>query len=1038
MLGISCLVKDTQLRHDLNDIVELSAYERVSKGLPAGLRDIYNDLRQTGVEVDLQTVGFIYNDVLPKTFSEFDTDEDVNEYVLKNYNDAIRRAALLQAPEPSAPGQIGQDKPEISVVDRLLDMFYKGNTTRPAANYTDMRAMQEAIWNGVKRKLDLSKNAAEPNDVKTWQDLLNQAIGYESLGMEDINGQLNSIADLFEATKEQLRDATDKLEAQGDFATAEKWRNMINKLQSAAYTYLFSKQEARQFMIGIMKDAKFTKETKSGNTVIDWNKLTDDRNSIQDLRTNVDTVLRNAGYSQSVIDGVKDAFEDEFNDLSAKVLEKRAAKLATKEENLGKVGSGKSDLRRLAELNNLGIFDSAHDRLLNSIIGISDLQSEDLEDLKKLSNAASELYKRIDKDYGSDVFASFEFQNLQRHIDRIIQRNINDKSKMLKIVSAIKNFFDILLTSLLMGPLTILENFTSGVKETVSSFFLGENKFTNKEDRQLYSSMLMDVLKRGQSFGEEVGSFAPRELYSNSLQYKWKGATIKQKMETVLAGIMTPARLGLLGFDSANKAVITNKVFHNSMFQALTQNGMSKDDAAKFLNEALHGENFEKSKEKAKEILETVNSTLPSKFHTPVNDNTIVRLANDLVKANLNTNGSVTTEMIESVLKGSYHVAGYGLGHEPNNMLSKMVKSRRDEMLKAEQELIQKKKWDALAWQRMKNTIANSVVLKFTGGATNWIFLRAQSGLGLGLATGFMGKWNEGLDFENKDTIKQSIKDVQGARNEIGRALTGLSYTVLGYAAMYALQGGSGDDEKKKRRLKELQAIPKADFTKENKDELDALNHQITMYRRIRANYEGNRLFKKMAPDAMLISYYIDTDDDALKGVLDYVTQTGGISQDYSTSGKVSNAIKYVSKGDKEAAYGELGSIIGNQLAVPIWRSYKEWFKLGSWVGQGFEGVSSDFKKPSNFAEGILGGGFLEDIHAYKRNSAITILPGLGPKAYEKFKAKGMSRMDDLEKNPEWYNEKYINENGNEEYILDKSAREKAKAGADKWFKQMK
>ncbi len=1037
MLGISCLVKDTQLRHDLNDIVELAAYERVSKGMPAGLRDVYNDLRQTGVEVDLQTVGFIYNDVLPKTFAEFDTDEDVNEYVLKNYNDAIRRAALLQAPEPSAPGQIGQDKPEISVVDRLLDMFYKGNTTRPAANYTDMRKMQEAIWNGVKRKLDLSKNAAEPNDVKTWKDLLNQAIGYESLGMEDINGQLNSIADLFEATKEQLRDATDKLEAQGDFATADKWNNMIKKLQSAAYTYLFSNQEARQFMIGIMKEANFTKETKNGNTVIDWNKLTDDRNSIQELRANVDAVLKKAGYSQSVIDGVKDAFEDEFNDLSAKVLEKQAAKLAMKDESLGKAINGKSDLRRLAELNNLGIFDSAHDRLLNSVIGISDLQSDDLEDLKRLANAASELYKKIDKDYGSDVFASFEFQNLQRHIDRIIQRNINNKSKLLKIVSAIKNFFDIYLTGLLMGPLTIAENWLSGTKEIFSSFFLGKSKLSNKEDKQLYRSMLMDVLERGQSFGEEVGSFAPRELYSNSLQYKWKGATAKEKWETVLATLMTPARIGLLGFDSANKVVITNKVFHNSMFQALVQNGKTKEQAAHILNEALHGVSFEAAKVKAKEIMETVNKTLPAKFHTPINNNTIMRLANDLVKANLNTNG-VTTETIESILKGSYHVAGIGLGHEPNNLWSNMIKGQRDKMMKREQDLIQKKKWDALAWQRLKNTFTNGIILKFTGGATNWIFLRMQSGLGLGLATGFMGKWDEGLNFENKDTIKQSIKEVQGARNEIGRAITGLSYTIIGYGLMYMLQGGGGDDEKKKRRLKELKAIPKADFTKENKNELDTLNREITTYRRIRGNYEGNRLFKKLSPDIMLLSYYIDTDDDAMAGVLDYVINTGGISQDYSTKGKVGHAFLNAKRGDKDAAKAELGSIAGNQLGVPVWRAYKEYFKLGNWIYHGADGVTSDFKKPSNFAEGLIGGGFLEDIGLYKRNSPIIMLPGIGAKAYDKFKEKGMSRMDDLQKNPDWYNEKYINDKGNEEYILDKSAREKAKEGADKWFKEMR
>ncbi len=549
--------------------------------------------------------------------------------------------------------------------------------------------------------------------------------------------------------------------------------------------------------------------------------------------------------------------------------------------------------------------------------------------------------------------------------------------------------------------------------------------------------MLVDVLQRGQSFGEEVGSFAPRELYSNTLKYKWKDATKKELAESILNVIMTPARIGLLGFDSANKAVITNKVFYNSMYQALVQHGNTPDEATEILSTALNGMNFKRAMVNARKILRNLNNDLPIKSRIPVNTATITRLANDLVKANLNSNGAITNEMIESTLKGSYHVAGYGLGHEPNNFVSQGIKGIRDAMVKREQQFVQDKNWNALAWQRAKNTFVNSVVLKFTGGATNWLYLRAQSGLGLGLATGFLGKWNSDIDFKHKDTIQQSIKDIQGARNMIGRALTGLSVTALGYILYYALGGGS-DDEKKKRRLAVLAAMKNKDKTTEELAEQKQLEKEITAYRKIKSNYEGNRLFKKVAPDIMLLHYYIDTDGDALKGALDYVTKTGGISSDYSISGKISNAMQYAMRGDTEAANGELGSALGSQAGIPTWRAYKEWYKLGNWIYHGFGGVSSDFKKPSNFAEGLIGGGALEDIGVYRRNSSITILPGVGPKAYEKLKEKGYSNMDDLKKNPLWYEETYTNENGNDVYILDKGARQSAKDGAEKWFKEMR
>lgn len=549
-----------------------------------------------------------------------------------------------------------------------------------------------------------------------------------------------------------------------------------------------------------MKEAGFAKELKDGKTILDWNKLANDNNSVADLRANVERVLADKGYGQEVIDGVKDSFENEFNDLHARVMEYRLNTMSNKEEALGKAVPGKSDLKRLAELNNLGIFQSAHDKLLSSVIGISDIQQDDLDDLEQLAQAASNLYRVIDKEYGSDVFASSAFQSIQRSIDKIITRNLNDKSLILKLVTAIKNFFDIYMTGLLMAPLTIAENFLSGIKE-VSTPLWGKAKL-NSTDRQVYAAILSDVTKRGQSFGEEVGSFAPRELYSNSLQYKWKDATPKELFESVLNIFMTPGRIGLLGFDSANKAVLTNKIFYNASYQALKQNGKTDAEAKDILSTALNGKSFENAKAEAKGILDNLNTELPANSKIPVNKSTIVRLANDLVKANLNSHGGITTEMIENSLKGGYHVAGYGLGHEPNNIVSKQIKSIRDEYAKKETQIIKDKKWNELAWHRAKSTFVNSMILRFTGGATNWMYLRVQSGLGVGLATGFLGKWNSELDFTDKNTIIQSIKDREGSRNMIGRSMTGIVYTGLGAVAMYALSAGSGDDEEKKKDLR--------------------------------------------------------------------------------------------------------------------------------------------------------------------------------------------------------------------------------------------
>lgn len=1043
MTGVTCLAKNTQLQEDLKDIVEYIAYDRIGRGQDASLASVYNTIRKSGIEIDLQSVGHIYNEVLDKSYAQIMSDQEVNDYMLKSFNDAIQRASLLEQ-RNSKEEQIGDNAPEIYVTNGILNMFY--NSEMPNENtQSDMLKMQNALWKGIQRKLKLPDSQKPKNDDQ-WKDVLGKALGYEQLGMTDLNGRLNSISDLYNAMRDELNEAISEARQLADPATFDRLNEMINGLEATTYSLLFSGKEARKLLDDMMKEAGFGKELKNGKTILDWNKLAGDIGSIQDIRDNVEKVLSDNGYSQDIIDGVKNSLVNEFTELQTRILEKSEKELSKREKALERLPTSKSDLRRLAELNNLGIFNGTHDRVLYDLLGVGELQQDDIEDLKQLAQAASNLYREVDKNYGGEVFASRQFQALQRSIDSIIARNINNKTKLLKALSLTKNFFDVYLTGLLTGPLTILENLWSGVKEMFVPTIMGAG--LNKQDAELYWKMLADVTSRGQQFGEEIGSFAPRELYVNSLSWKWKGATVKEKAESLLFALTVPARVGLLGFDSANKVTITNKTFKNAILKALRQNGMTKEDAKKLINEALYGQSFEDAKLQARELMEKTNNDLPDKYKIPVNNNTITTLANDLVKANLNANGAITKEVLEAAYKSSYHVAGYGLGHEANNPLSGQIKSWRSNLRKEEERLAKEKDWNKLAMHRLKSTFVNNIIIRFTAGATNWMYLRIQSA-GLGLATGFMGDWNKDIDFESKESIQQSIKDIQNARNKIGRALVGISYMTLSYMLYYALSGGD-DDEDKKNNLAELNkkrdnlkktnyrefdggAGEKAQQVSDIDKEIKSIEESVSLMKGIKSNWMGSRLFKKVAPDVLLLHYYLDTEKNKYAGVVKFVQGAYGLGSQYSTDAKIIESGKLYWKGETDAGSGILSSIAGDRFGVPLWRAGKDWYKLGKWIGGGK--VASDFEAPHNFADGLWGGGMLEDLGLYDKNPAITILPGIGGKGYEKFKAKGITNMNDLKGN--WWETTYTDESGNDKYILNATDRIKAKEAAEK-YKQEK
>lgn len=1181
MLGISCLARNTSLLQDLKDLVEYIGFEKISNGKPASVRDIYNEVRKAGVEVDLQTIGHIYNEALPKDYKEIQSDEEVNDYILKNYKDVLERAVSLEESEDSTK-QIGEDKPEIHIVNGLLNMLANDNIYDESTK-SDMLTMQNALWKGIQRKLNLPEKS-KPKDEKEWKDILSQSLGYEQLGLIDLHGRLNSISDLYNAMRDQLQDAKSRMLEKADEATMQRWNEMVNQLEASTYSLLFSKGEAKSLLEGMMKEAGFSKTTKDGTTILDWNKLSEGIGSVQDVRANVEKVLSQNGFNADVIEGVKNSLQNEFENLQARVLEKnidketnaavrqserikklqkellrvaerrsskrpnkgskddvdisqeeidlkdqikeekskwekekksqqqgradqrrinneidrqfntierlseklsalkngtyaapvkgtaendvqeiedlkeqvrKESEMTSQENRLGKSAEQKRDLKRLAELNNLGVFDSQHDRLLYNLIGVPELEQQDIDDLKLLADAASDLFREIEKTYGSDIYASRHLQTIQRSIDKIIARNINNKSKLMRIVNAIKALLDMYLTGLLMRPFTILENLWSGVKEIIVPTIFG--KGLKKEDFKVYRKMLSDVTIRGQAFGEEIGNFSPQELYTNTLKYKLRKGNLAGDMaENLLMTVMLPGRIGLLGFDSANKATITNKTFNNAIYQALKQSGMSKDDATKFMNEALYGKSFKDAENQAKDLMDKINKGLPDRLKVPVNSRTITTFANDLVKHNLNANGALTNDVIEGAYKSAYHVAGYGLGHEANNWVSSGVKQYRNRRKQEEDRLVKEKSWNKLAMHRLKDTFVNGMIIRFTGGAMNWVYLRFQSGLGLGLATGFMGNWNGDIDFADKKSIQSSIKEIQNRRNMIARSVVGISATAVSYAVGYAMWGagvfggtGGGSDEEKEQLatlIEEKDVVENSDKTKyknENGEQvtksgkLAEINEKIKLvqrgmspYKAIRANWMESRLFKKVVPDVMLLHYYIDTDRSNYLAVLNYVQQTTGLGSDFSTSSKIQSASTLAYRGDFDAANGQLASVAGERFGVPTWQAYKDWGKLVQWIGGGTP--KTDYKKPTDLSEGLWGGGALEDLGFFKRNPTITNLPGIGGKGYEKFKAQGIERINDLKENPDWYNMK--GEDG--KYILDKDDREKAKKGFDKYIEQ--
>lgn len=1184
----TCLLFDTPLKEALFDVIELTAYERLKNGQSASLGSIYQTIRKAGVEVDLPTVGQIYNEVLPRDDANFSSEIEIEDYVGATWNNELNR--LVEMQDLVGEQQIGDEKPERAVVEFIMKALY-GDMVQDVRTKSDMKLLQKALQDGVQRKL--GKLDGKKATQKDMVDLVNESLNWETLGITDLNGQLNSIEDLFNSMKQELNNASQDIRDAADPNIVDRWDEYIKNLENATYKLLFRKPDAITVRNESLIAKGFGAKNKAGKETLDWNKLSA-FGSLAALRRNSFDALTDAGFSNNVATRVVDTLAQEYIDLRTEIIDRqlnktdefaaKAKKLSLEQAGLDALLGGrtmaqwvkdeqienvedlakkayeflnkseyvpavkrkavdklqqffadnyakvdeveakravenilgeqtalewikangiqnqdelnqgiddalagrnispqnetlirsefgrildinnraekelkskedaaakyaakeytptKSDLKRLIELYHLGVFDSSYDSALFKTLGVSDLQAKDLNDIKSVAKVASDLARKVVdvKGYnlGADSAVATEFQLMQRIIDRIIERNINNKSTLLKILSFIKRYLNAMLSSLLAMPFTIVENVFSGFKAVLSGLrFNTLNPSQTKQAVQVYGAMLSDVTRTGQSFGEEIGSFATQELFLNTLKFKWKGATAKDWAKNAILGLTMPVRIGLLAFDSANKAALTNKIFYNNVYQSLVKNNlMSPSDAKVFLNDMLYGKSFEDAKTLAREIAEKRNNELPVHLRDKITDTYVIRLANDVVKANLFTSGVFQSKegkaIVDAVVKGSYHVAGVSLGHEPNNPISRGIKNYRDGRRRNEQKYTKEKDWNGLAKHKMTTIFMDNFLIQFAGGATNWMVLRAKEGLGAGILTGFSGEWNKDVMYVDNKDLQNDITKRERARADIARSIVGLTYTGLFTLLGFSLTGG-GDDEEMKKRLKALNEKKKK--TEKDYEDIMKLEGQLNAYTRIKQHKDKDKWFRKMAPDAHLIKYYIDNSnhnglEGTALGMVEYVKRTYMGNERFGVQGKLTDAAKLIVQGDTDAAFGTLASIVGDKFSVPMYRPYKEYVRVVTNPFSNNPTPPSKYVPPTNVEEGLFGGGLMQDL-GFFNNPSITAIPGVGPATLKRFKKMGIENIDDLGKKIDWTDAQ--DEDG---FLLDKPDRVKAK----KWLEEYK
>jgi hypothetical protein len=627
---------------------------------------------------------------------------------------------------------------------------------------------------------------------------------------------------------------------------------------------------------------------------------------------------------------MQDALQEEYTNLRASIIEKSLKDLQSRNRIRPEVNI-KSPAKRLAELYDRGLFEedmSEYANLLNSALGFNEFDKATYKHLEELAKALSVIYG-YDSSVTGEKLTEQSVNTIKNKVNQIVKQiliisALKQGNKKFKVASMLQEFVGLGMRSKLMSLSQMIQNpfsgFTERAFQRMGDFFdVKENGEIKANRKKLGKYIARDIRLKGGSFYGDVSM----ALVSTSKFETWLNSKSDNELYHFMLTSLT-GRAYLEAADSANKAKITEKLFVKNIVSLLTSksnpNGaITKKEAMKFVAEQLGGQNLESARTEAKKLIDKINKEAGREV-VKANTETIERMATDMVKEHLLTGQKISADMIEKSFKAAYKVAGYSIGHEANNIISKSVgvaSSRIEQML---EKAVKEKKWDQATGLIALSILAKNVINPFVGGGTNWIVLGLQKGAidPFSMLFTWSQQRDNRLDMSTDEGIKNlenSLMYQQKLRTETVRYFVGASIAL----GMFLAAKASGGD-----------------------DDIDKW---------LKKNEWARKYFKLIAPPALQLMISAKNKETS-KDISD---MTGMSTDAFNDELK---AIKSLDKED-DSTSGRIGKIIGAPADAPVpWRVVRDIDNVYRGI-VGLPQVKSDYKV-TGFWNGMMQGGLFD------------------------------------------------------------------------------
>jgi hypothetical protein len=1117
MARIGCLIKGVDIMGQVQKYMYLSAAKNINKGMPYGIDAAFTEMRKKNIEIDAESVAYIYENTFNLNDGNFSSQDDVDHFAARDFDrilDGMYDVKPLTgtkvigrvSPGRAAANSIAKTFSNLLKMDNtestLMQMF-KQRMTSAAKGMTSTKAFRRQIFikmrdadtgtmewtevsesrvkDGVEYKVlgrdqitgdfyefESTDKSLLPKviankrfdryedadgnilfkklpDDRNMEEILNDAFALDTdeYGYKKIDGTLNSAIDVFNEFKAEVERYIEEQQSKGTVTDSEKalLEQYMQHIIDKNYDLILNQYEISKVVNDALINAGYYRTGKDGKKKLDWKKLTDAAGSRIFLKEQVDEVLIEAGFTSAAQRQViARALEREYINLRKDIIKKRLFELENR-NTIRPKSDVTSSAKQLSKLYSYGWFEevpSTYGKIVNSMLGLTDVDQETFDKLEELGAALKTLYSFKSAEGVPDEEIRYAINTINELIGTILRINSSSRSKLLNAARLIQSALGIMMRQILNTLRNAgFQNQISGIeamqRTKLVNWIAGEtNDQIAKGRKQLSNAVVKDIIfSGGLQYGELSNLYMNRTGFDRGLN---KFITTKITNDANSERNLTKfyhATLGtvfgrtfLEATDSYYKASITRSYFVHNLVKLLkadsTKDGgteITTEEAMDLISQSLHGNSFDDAMITAKQSIDNVNLnyTLGDKKILPDNQAAIIRLANDIVMTNVVQNTNLTADMVVSAYNAAYVVAGRELGHVPNNPISIAVQSLNSKIAGKIDNAVKLGNYTEAAMWTMSQTFNNAILNPFIGGGTNWLVLIMEQA-GLGILTGYASRAKYRADGRKIDiTTIEGINQLQDElieqgkiRSKFTRGIFGtfVSMTVAGLWIAASVVAGDDDDEALDKFIEWRES--NGALFKYNLDE--ARMEWLIMY-----------LGMKTGNPSIMLNKFLKTDLDR-----------------YTYKAMMLRAAKAYNDGKISEAEGIMGEIIGKSLRIPIPTMA---IKQGNEIFDNMNNIGNynppKWQKSRGFWDGFFKGGALEyfGIMDFKGKYDIGSLPGVGKVSMDRLKEAGFNNLEDLNKiikdNPGMDPQdalsliRYTDKNGADRAILDAADREK-------------